>query len=312
MTSFASLKKTSNSLDRLTKEIEKLNGNGGAERTEDTRFWKLERDKAGNGAAVVRFLPASEVDGDSGLPWVRVWNHGFKGPSGKWYIENSLTTIGQKDPVSEYNTVLWNASADENSPQRKQARDQKRRLQYISNILVISDPKNPENNGKVFKFKYGAKIFDKIHNCIEPPFDDMGVAKGENGYNPTNAFNPFDLWKGANFKLRCRMVAGYPNYDESSFDNSAPISDDDSKMEALWKSEHSLLEEINPSKFKSYDELKRKLEDVLELSSGSKLVESAPVAKKKPVAEVIDDEIPSFDDDLDDDDLKQFKALAEA
>ena len=310
---FSTLKKSAGSIDRINAELKKQNEVGN-ERAEDTTFWKLERDKAGNGSAVIRFLPTAPSDGDAGLPWVRVWDHGFKGPSGKWYIEKSLTTLGQKDPVSEYNTKLWNATSDDNSPQRKQARDQKRRLSYISNILVISDPKNPANNGKVFKFKYGKKIFDKLQNCIEPAFDDMGIAKGEAGYNPTNAFNPFDLWKGANFKLRCRMVMGYPNYDESTFDTPAPISPDDSKLEEIWKSEHSLLAEIAPDKFKSYEQLSKQLDMVLELSAGPRGVDAyaqAVTAKKsQSIAETIDDEIPNFDDE--DDDLKQFKALAGA
>lgn len=311
MVNFATLKKSAGSFDRITTELKKQSEVG--ERQEDTTFWKLERDKAGNGSAVIRFLPASAVDGDAGLPWVRVWDHGFKGPTGKWYIEKSLTTLNQKDPVSEYNSVLWNSTQDDNSPQRKQARDQKRRLSYISNILVISDPKNPENNGKVFKFKYGKKIFDKILNCIEPPFDDNGIAKGDNGYNPTNAFNPFDLWKGANFRLRCRMVMGYPNYDESVFDAPAPISNDDTKLEQIWNSEHSILSETAPDKFKSYEELKRKLNEVLELDAvTAPIAKASPVAatSKKTTAAAIDDEIPFLGSDDDDPDLEEFKSLA--
>lgn len=297
--SFATLKKSSGSLDRLAKEIEKINAPQGTERTEDTRFWKLERDKSGNGSAVIRFLPAPAVDGDEGLPWVRVFNHGFKGPTGKWYIENSLTTIGQKDPLSEVNSKLWNSTTDDNAPARKQAREQKRRLTYIANILVVSDPKNPENESKVFLFKFGKKIFDKITLLMNPEFaGDVPV-------------NPFDLWKGANFKLRMRTVEGYPNYDQSVFDAPSAISDDDAHLEKLWKSEYSLKEFIDPKNFKSYEELKRKLEEVLgeDVVSGgtSSSAPSFTAAKKAAV----DDDTPPFSVDEDDDDLAAFKALAD-
>jgi len=295
MTSFNALKKSSNSLDRLAKEIEKLNAPSSTERTEDTRFWKLERDKSGNGSAVIRFLPAPEVDGDDALPWVRVFDHGFKGPTGKWYIENSLTTIGQKDFLSEYNSKLWNASSDDNSPERKQARAQKRRLHYISNIMVISDPKNPENEGRTFLFKYGKKIFDKITLLMNPEFE---------GDKPVN---PFDMWNGTNFKIRIRTVDGYPNYDQSIFAEPAPVSDDDAKLEKIWKSEHSLKEFLEPKNFKSYEELKRKLEDVLGLNAQ----ESAPAPHKKKVVVEDETETPPFSVDEDDDDLAAFKALAD-
>ena len=195
MVNFATLKKNSGNLSTLVKEIEKLNAP--AEKQEDNRYWQPEVDKAGNGVAIIRFLPAPAVDGEDSLPWVRIWNHGFKGPTGKWYIENSLTTFNQKDPVSEYNSQLWNSTNDDNSPARKQAREQKRRLTYISNIYVVSDPKNPENEGKIFLYRYGKKIFDKISLLMNPEFDG------------DEAINPFDLWNGANFKLKIRMVEGY-------------------------------------------------------------------------------------------------------
>lgn len=250
MSNFASLKKSSADISRLNKEIEKINAPQN-ERAEDTRFWTLSRDKAGNGSAVIRFLPSPAVDGDDALPWVRYFDHGFKGPSGKWYIENSLTTIGQKDPVSEYNSALWNASSDDASWQRKQARDQKRRLHYIANIKVIKDPSNPENEGKVFLFKFGKKIFDKITLAMNPQYPD----------DP--AMNPFDLWNGANFKLRTRMVAGYLNYDQSTFEAPSALSDSDAELEKIWKSEYSLKEFVDPKNFKSYDELKKRLDEVL-------------------------------------------------
>lgn len=297
MANFATLKKSSSSLDRLTKEIEKINAPASESKEADTRFWKLERDKAGNGSAVIRFLPAPAVDGDEALPWVRYFDHGFKGPTGKWYIENSLTSIGEKDPVGEFNSKLWNESSDDNSWQRKQAREQKRRLHYVANIYVVSDPKHPENEGKVFLFKFGKKIFDKISLAMNPEFE---------GDEP---LNPFDLWKGANFKIRIRTVDGYPNYDQSSFDSSKPLSDDDDKLEAIWNKEYSLKEFVDRKNFKSYDELKKRLDEVLGMSgSGAAMnVQSIPAAQKR---KAVEEDSPPFSVDDDDDDLAAFKALA--
>jgi hypothetical protein len=311
MSNFATLKKTSSSLDRLAKEIEKINSPATEKRSnDDPRFWKLERDKSGNGSAVIRFLPAPEVDGDDALPWVRYFDHGFKGPTGKWYIENSLTSLsGQKDPVSEYNSTLWNMSVDDNSPSRKQARVQKRRLHYVSNIYVESDPKHPENEGRVFLYKFGKRIFDKIHEAMYPPFDEKGRSQEHAKYDPTNAFNPFDMWKGASFKIRIRTVDGYPNYDQSTWSTQGPLNDDDGVLEKLWKSEYSLREIISPDKFKSYDELKRHLDDVLELSTPSNVTKI--VAGTPQLIDEADDA--SLIDDLggeEDEDLKAFKALA--
>jgi hypothetical protein len=302
MSNFASLKKSSADIGRLTKEIEKINTPQGSDREEDNRFWKLERGKDGNGAAVIRFLPAPAVDGDDALPWVRYFDHGFKGPSGKWYIENSLTSIGQKDPVSEYNSSLWNASSDENSWQRKQARDQKRRLHYIANILVIKDPSNPANEGQVKLFKFGKKIFDKITEAMNPQYPD----------DPT--VNPFDLWTGANFKLRTRTVAGFPNYDQSAFEAPGALSDDDSELEKIWKSEYSLKEFLETSKFKTYDELKKKLNEVL----GEASEVGAPKASSKTI-DTSDEDVPfkaaaqrkSVVAEDEDEDMKYFKGLAE-
>ena len=312
MSNFASLKKSSTDLSRLTKEIEKINAPQGSDREEDNRFWKLSRDKSGNGSAVIRFLPAPAVDGDDSLPWVRYFDHGFKGPTGKWYIEKSLTTIGQKDPVSEYNSQLWNASSDDSSWQRKQARDQKRRLHYVSNIYVVKDPANPENEGRVFLFVFGKKIFDKITLAMNPEYD---------GDTPVN---PFDLWNGANFKLRTRMVAGYLNYDQSNFDVPKPLSDDDSELEKVWKSEYSLKEFIDSKQFKSYDELKKRLDEVLGAAGAVNDQITDSVTSKKSVPS--DDDIPFkaaaqrksveekqpwTGDDTEDEDLNYFKALAD-
>ena len=259
MTNFASLKKTSSDISRLTKEIEKINNpESSSEYEEDTRFWKLTRGKDGNGSAVIRFLPGPAVDGDDALPWVRYFDHWFKGPTGKWYVENSLTTFGKKDPVSEFNSTLWGDSSIKDESyrpiERKQARDQKRRLHYVSNIYVVSDPANRENEGKVFLFKYGKKIFDKVTLAMKPEDDS------------DESFVPFDLWKGANLKLRCRTVAGYPNYDQSLWSAVTALSDDDAELEKIWKSEYSLKEFIDPKNYKSYDELKKRLGDVLMLN----------------------------------------------
>jgi hypothetical protein len=290
MTNFATLKKSSMDISRLTQEIEKINNPSSGERKEDERFWKPEVDKAGNGYAVIRFLPAPAVDGDEALPWVRVWDHGFQGPTGKWYIEKSLNTIGQKDPVADFNSKLWNSTTDDNSPERKQARLQKRRLYYLANIYVVSDPKNPDNEGKVFLYKFGKKIFDKITGAMNPEFEDE------------QPLNPFDLWNGANFKLKIRQVEGYRNYDKSEFDSVSEIGSSDEERESIWNSEHSLKEFVDPANFKSYDELKSHLDKVLGIDTASQSSAPAPVAKPKPAA--------SFADD-DDDDLEMFKALAD-
>ena len=243
--SFAALKKNrSNQLSSLHKEIEKIN-NPSTSRNEDDRFWRAELDKSGNGYAVIRFLPAPEGEE---LPWVRVFNHGFQGPGG-WYIENSLTTLGQKDPLSDYNSMLWNSGVEAN---KEIARKQKRRLTYISNILVVKDPANPQNEGQVRLFKFGKKIFDKVNGLMNPEFEDE------------TPVNPFDLWEGANFKLKIRKVDGFSNYDKSEFEAPAALLDgDDAKLEELWKKEYILLEFVDPKNFKSYDDLKSRLDIVL-------------------------------------------------
>ena len=242
--SFAKLKKQSKlgSLTaKLVKEVEKMNNNG---TSGDDRLWKLDVDKSGNGYAVIRFLPAP--DGED-LPFVKLYSHAFQG-SGGWYIENSLTTLGQKDPVSEYNTQLWNNGTDSG---KETARKQKRKLTYTSNIYVVKDPANPENEGKVFLFKYGKKIFDKLTDAMQPEFEDE------------EAIDPFDFWQGANFKLKAKNVAGYRNYDSSEFAAQSPLLDDDDALEALWKKELSLAEIVAADQFKSYDDLKRRLHYVL-------------------------------------------------
>ena len=210
----------------------------------DDRLWKPEVDKAGNGYAVIRFLPAP--DGEE-LPWAKLYTHAFQGTGG-WFIENSLTTLGQKDPVSEYNSLLWNNGTDAG---KDAARKQKRKLTYISNIYVVKDPANPQNEGKVMLYKYGKKIFDKLTAAMQPEFEDE------------EAIDPFDFWAGANFKLKIKKVAGYWNYDSSEFDRQSALLDDDDAMEAIWKKEYSLAELVAPDQFKSYDELKKRLDYVL-------------------------------------------------
>ena len=295
-TSFTTLKKSSANLDRLTKEIEKLNSPT-TERQADDRLWQPEVDKAGNGTAIIRFLPSPAVDGDDALPWVRVFSHGFKGPTGKWYIENSLTTLSQKDPVSEFNSNLWNQSSDDNSPTRKQARNQKRRLNYYSNIMVISDPKHPENDGKVFLYRYGKKIFDKIKMAMEPEFE---------GDEPVN---PFDFWTGANLKLRIRNVEGYRNYDQSNFDAVSPLSVDDAKLEEIWNLEYSLKEFLDASHFKPYDDLKRNMDAVLAVNAENAYAtarQAEPVEDAKewvPASGAASSDV--------DEDMEYFKKLAE-
>ena len=252
--SFASLKKassTGNTLAKLTQEIEKLNQPQSASSNVDERLWKPELDKSGNGYAVIRFLPAP--DGED-LPFAKVWSHAFKGPGGQWYIENSLTTLGKQDPVSEYNTELWNAGG-EGSPQRAQARAQKRKLSYYSNIYVVSDPTHPENEGRVFLYKYGKKIFDKLVEAMQPAFADE------------KALDPFNFWEGADFKLKIRKVDGYWNYDKSEFSAPAPLLKDDVKLESIWKQAYSLADFEAPKNFKSYEKLKSRLDLVLGITA---------------------------------------------
>ena len=242
--SFKDLKKQSKlgSLTaKLVKEVEKMNNTGG---NADDRIWKLDVDKGGNGYAVIRFLPAPEGED---LPFVKLYSHAFQGPGG-WFIENSLTTLGQKDPVSEYNSLLWNNGTDAG---KETARKQKRKLTYVSNIYVVKDPANPENEGKVFLYKYGKKIFDKLTAAMQPEFEDE------------EAIDPFDFWQGANFKLKAKNVAGYRNYDSSEFAAVSPLLDDDDALEGLWKKQFSLAEIVAADQFKSYEDLKKRLEYVL-------------------------------------------------
>ena len=302
--SFADLKKQSKlgSLTaKLVKEVEKMNNTGGSG---DDRLWKLECDKGGNGYAVIRFLPAPNGED---LPFVKLYSHAFQGPGG-WFIENSLTTLGQKDPVSEYNSMLWNNGTDAG---KDQARKQKRKLTYIANIYVVKDPSNPENEGRVMLYKFGKKIFDKITAAMQPEFEDE------------EAIDPFDFWQGANFKLKAKNVAGYRNYDSSEFAAQSALLDDDDAMEGIWKKQYSLEEFVAADQFKSYDDLKKRLDYVLgntstrrvsdeELEDESEGRGPAPT----PVPDNLRDELNSLKptasvDDDDDDTLSYFAKLAE-
>ena len=259
--SLSDLRKARGSFDNLMKEVEKIDSPQQNYKKDDGNEWKLSVDSAGNGYAVLRFLPAPKGEE---LPWVRMFNHGFQGPTGKWYIENSLTTLNQQDPVSELNSELWNSGVEAN---KEIARKQKRRLSYYANVLVVKDSANPQNEGQVMLYKFGKKIFDKIKDVMQPQFEDE------------NPVNPFDFWEGVNFKLKARQVDGYRNYDKSEFESTpTPVAEDDAEIEAIWAKQHSLAEIISPDNFKSYDELKQKLDMVL--AGGAKVTTAEKVAEQ--------------------------------
>ena len=293
---FADLKRSAGAnLDRLTNELEKLNKPQAGGNGPDDRFWKISEDKMGNGYAVIRFLPAPPGED---LPFVQMWSHGFQGPGG-WYIENSLSTIGKPDPVGELNSQLWNSGIDAN---KEIVRKQKRQLSYYSNIYVVKDSANPANEGKVFLFKYGKKIFDKINDLMSPQFPDEAPV------------NPFDLWTGADFKLKIRKVEGYRNYDKSEFSEPAPLLSDDDRLEQIWQSEYSLQEIVAPKNFKSYDELKSRLDKVLGNVPAQTMAqrESAPWDEAPPPAirSAPAPQVAAIDDD-DDIGMDFFNSLAE-
>jgi hypothetical protein len=300
MVDFAKLKAMSGkkSLESLTAELNKINGNQN-DKSKDDRFWYPNVDKAGNGYAVIRFLPAPN---EEDVPFIRMFEHGFKGPSGSWYIENSLTTIGKQDPVGELNTQLWNSGLESD---KEVARKQKRKLHFVSNIYVVTDQQNPENEGKVFLFKYGKKVFDKLNEAMNPQFADE------------DPMNPFDLWSGANFKLKIRNVEGYRNYDKSEFAAACPLFNDDEEMEAVWKKCNSLQAFLAPSNFKSYDELKSRLNKVLGLDGSTRAVakvddEELPWQKEEAPAPTLKAKAaPKFDEDEEEDeDMLLFAKIA--
>jgi hypothetical protein len=289
--------KRSNSLDKLLGEVKKENAPQEKKSYKDERLWKPEVDKSGNGYAVIRFLPA--VEGED-MPWAKVWNHAFQGPTGQWYIENSLTTLGKNDPVSEMNSAYWNTGIESD---KEIARKQKRKLQYFSNIYVVSDSKHPENEGKVFLFRYGKKIFDKLMAAMQPEFEDE------------KAINPFDFWEGANFKLKIRKVAGYWNYDSSDFDTPSAIFDNDEKIEEVWKKQYPLSEFSAASNFKSYEELKTRLDAVLSgsvtVGNVAEQMEDAPIAA--PVVDTAPVEsAPIVEKEEEEDSMAYFEKLANA
>ena len=295
MVDFKNLKRNSSSGDtsKLKAAAEATTAGGGSDGREN--FWKCETDKSGNGQAVIRFLPAPAVDGDDALPWVKVFSHGFQGPGG-WLIDNCLTTKNKDCPVCEHNSKLWNSGVEAN---KEIVRKQKRKLNYIANVYIVSDPKHPENEGQIKLYKFGAKIFEKITSAMNPSFDDEV------------AINPFDFWTGANFKLKICKVEGYQNYDKSTFADQSALSDDDTKLEKIWKAELSLNDLVADKEFKPYEDLKNRLEKVLGLSGGAPvsrttvetLKEAARSLPKKPAVE--DTDISSEDDDL-----KYFERLA--
>ena len=307
--SFDALKKSrSSSLDKLNQQLDKMSSKSYSDPNEG-KFWKPTRDKAGNGFAILRFLPAPSGED---MPFVRIWDHGFQGPTGLWYIENSLTTLSQDDPVSEYNSKLWNSGIESD---KDQARKQKRRLKYVANVLVLKDSGNPANEGKVFMYSFGKKIFDKLNDLMNPQFEDE------------TPVNPFDFWEGANFRLKIRQFEGYPNYDKSEFDAPSALFDgDDGQIEAVWNQQHSLQEVIDPKNFKSYHELKEKLYRVLALdaepSTPTQAVDDADdldlsnmgntqdAAPAPTMTEAAPEPSTSMSMDDDDDDLSIFKELA--
>ena len=292
--SLAQLKKQ-NSLDQLLGAAVAENKSPEKKSYVDERLWKPELDKTGNGYAVIRFLPA--VDGEN-MPWAKLWNHAFQGPTGQWYIENSLTTLNQNDPVSEMNSAYWNSGVESD---KEIARRQKRKLQYYSNIYVVSDTKHPEHEGKVFLFRYGKKIFDKIMEAMQPAFEDE------------NPINPFDFWEGANFKLKIRKVDGFWNYDKSEFEAPSALFDNDDDIEVVWKKQYALNEFTATTNFKSYDELKTRLNMVLAgtttVGNVTTLMEDEPVAsvtvytKEEPTPVKVEDD--------DEDTMDYFQKLAD-
>ena len=299
-TSIAALKRSKSNLDTLIGELNKVAEPQTQKQSyQDDRFWKPELDKSGNGYAVFRFLPAVK---DEDLPWARLWSHAFQGPGG-WYIENSLTTLNKKDPVSESNSLLWNSGVDAD---KEIARKRKRKLSYIANVLIINDAKHPENEGQVKLFKFGKKIFDKITEAMKPEFEDE------------KPINPFDFWEGANFKLKIRKVDGYWNYDKSEFDSASAIADNDEAIEEIWNKQYALKPFLAPENFKSYDELKSKLDKVLSGVRNTGTAEdvaippAAQVSKPAVVEETVSAPTPAVQEDEDSDEtLSYFSKLAE-
>ena len=292
---FESLKTSSSGFDKLTKALEENlspEDSKNKNKYQDDRLWKPELDKTGNGYAVLRFLPATQSED---MPWVRLWSHAFQGPGG-WYIENSLTTLGHKDPVSEENTRLWNTGAESD---KQVARNRKRKLSYYSNVLIVSDPAHPENEGQVKLFKFGKKIFDKITEAMQPEFDDE------------TPINPFDFWKGANFKLKIRKVDGFWNYDKSEFEGVSAIADNDDNIKAIWEKQYPLKPFLDTSNFKSYEELKEKLNRVITGTKSTDTVENVDLPSTSTATVQSNDSASKATASESDDTLDYFSKLAE-
>ena len=292
---FESLKTSSSGFDKLTKALEEnLNPEDSKKQNkyQDERLWKPELDKTGNGYAVLRFLPATSGED---MPWVRLWSHAFQGPGG-WYIENSLTTLGHKDPVSEENTRLWNTGVESD---KGIARNRKRKLSYYSNVLIVSDPAHPENEGQVKLFKFGKKIFDKITEAMQPEFDDE------------TPINPFDFWKGANFKLKIRKVDGFWNYDKSEFEGVSAIADNDDSIKAIWEKQSPLKPFLDADNFKSYEELKEKLNRVITGTKSTDTVENVDLPSTSTGTVQSKDSASTASASDSDDTLDYFSKLAE-
>ena len=292
---FESLKTSSSGFDKLTKALEEnLNPEDSKKQNkyQDERLWKPELDKTGNGYAVLRFLPATSGED---MPWVRLWSHAFQGPGG-WYIENSLTTLGHKDPVSEENTRLWNTGVESD---KGIARNRKRKLSYYSNVLIVSDPAHPENEGQVKLFKFGKKIFDKITEAMQPEFDDE------------TPINPFDFWKGANFKLKIRKVDGFWNYDKSEFEGVSAIADNDDSIKAIWQKQYPLKPFLDADNFKSYEELKEKLNRVITGTKSTDTVENVDLPSTSTGTVQSKDSASTASASDSDDTLDYFSKLAE-
>jgi len=297
--SFAALKSNRTDLSKLVQQAQETSGTQTKRQSDDPRFWQPTRDKAGNGYAVIRFLPG---DAEAATPWIRYWDHAFKGPTGQWYIEKSLTSLGQQDPLSELNSKMWNSGVESD---KGIVRQRKRNLRYVANVLIVSDPSAPENEGEVKLYRFGKKIFDKIMDSMQPQFPDE------------KPVNPFDMWEGADFTVKIRKVEGYPNYDASSFKSPSAIGEDDA-MEDLYNKQHDMSEFTDPKNYKTYEELKARLAMVLG--------EQAPRTMKQEAALELEDEIPNFDapkpqpaaeiptaeSSMDDDDIMaKFAALAQ-
>jgi len=283
-TTFSQMKSSrKSSFDKLTGELNKMQGQGQSPQNgPDPRFWVPSVDKIGNGQALIRFLPPPKGED---VPFIRLFSHAFKGPTGSWYIENSLTTLGQQDPVGTFNSKLWNSGIESD---KEVARLQKRKLHFISNILVVKDASKPENEGKVFLWKYGKKIFDKINDKMNPQFDDE------------TPINPFDFWEGANFRLRIRQVEGYRNYDKSEFDEPSLVSEDDAVLEKIWNQQHSLKEFIDPKNFKSYEELESKFIRVMGMGAQGQASRKTDHLPQQPQPQMKQQAAHNYDDDDED------------